>query len=83
MLLLAGVQVRLPDGCKVMVNPLTGRHPCTGQKFAKLEIKILITLFLASYQYELVNKDGVFPEHPPAPNYNDLHKVFPCFFVVA
>jgi len=51
-----------------------GRHPCTGQKFAKLEIKILVTLFLAAYQYELVNKDGVFPEHRPSPNYNDLHK---------
>jgi len=50
-------------------------------KFAKLEIKILVTLFLAAYRYDLVNKDGGFPEYVPTPNYNDIYKVILLAFV--
>jgi len=50
-----------------------GRHPCTGMKFAKLELKIMVALFLAAYQYDLVNEDGGILK----PNYNDLHKAKP------
>ncbi|KAG5652597.1 hypothetical protein H0H81_004428 [Sphagnurus paluster] len=52
-----------------------GRHPCTGMKVAKLEIKIIVALFLAGYEYDIVNEAGEFPGRLPKPNYNDIYQV--------
>ena len=56
-----------------------GRHPCAGMRFAKLEMKSILTMFLTRYEYNLVDKDGKFPDSLPVPNRNDVHQV--CFEV--
>ena len=38
-----------------------GRHPCAGMKIAGLEMKLILVLCLVRYEFELVNKDGKFP----------------------
>jgi sterol 14-demethylase len=61
-----------------------GRHPCTGMKVAKLEIKAILALFLAGYEYSVVDSAGNYPKSLPKPNYNDIHSARPigeqCYF---
>jgi cytochrome P450 len=52
-----------------------GRHPCSGMKFAKLEIKMILALFLSRYEYDLVDGSGNFPKQSPQPDWNDLLQV--------
>jgi len=52
-----------------------GRHPCTGIKIAKLEMKLTITVSLMRYEFDLVDQDGKFPDPLPVPNRNDIHQV--------
>ena len=63
---------------------MTGRHPCAGMKVAKLEIKLILALFLLGYEYELVDKTGNYPETLPVPDRNNIHHSLPvgeaCFF---
>jgi cytochrome P450 len=54
-----------------------GRHPCTGMKIAKLEMKLILVMFLTRYEYELVGENGKFPDQLPVPDRNDFHQV--CF----
>lgn len=54
-----------------------GRHPCTGSKLAKIEMKLLLAVFLTRYEYELVDKDGKFPDPLPVPDRNDIHQARP------
>ncbi|KAF9477689.1 cytochrome P450 [Pholiota conissans] len=54
-----------------------GRHPCSGMKFAKLEIKMIVSLFLAGYEYELVDAKGNYPKQLPIPDINDLQRASP------
>jgi len=54
-----------------------GRHPCTGMKVAKLEIKIIVALFLAGYDYDVVDAAGNFPKRLPTPDYNDIQQARP------
>ncbi|KAF9457599.1 cytochrome P450 [Collybia nuda] len=54
-----------------------GRHPCTGMKVAKLEIKIIVALFVAAYEYDLVDSAGKYPASLPKPNYNDIQQARP------
>ena len=53
----------------------SGRHHCTGMKVAKLEMKLILAVFLMRYEYELVDGDGKFPKTMPVPNRNDFHQV--------
>ena len=52
-----------------------GRHPCTGMKVAKLEMKLILAMFLTRYEFNLVDKDGKFPNPLPVPDRNDIHQV--------
>lgn len=52
-----------------------GRHPCPGVRAAKLKMKLILVLFLANYEFDLVDKDGKFPNPLPVPNRNDIHQV--------
>lgn len=52
-----------------------GRHPCTGMKVAKLELKVLTAMFLAGYEIDIVDKDGKYPTELPSVDYNCLHQV--------
>lgn len=36
----------------------TGRHPCLGMRFAKLEVKIILALFLTQFEYDVVDPAG-------------------------
>ena len=51
------------------------RHPCTGMKVAKLEMKLILAMFLMRYDFDLVDKLGRFPNPLPVPNRNDAHQV--------
>lgn len=48
-----------------------GRHPCTGTRLAKLELKLILATFLMRYEYDLVDEGGKFPNPPPVPERND------------
>ena len=52
-----------------------GRHPCTGMRVAKLEMKLAMAVFLMRYEFNLVDKDGKFPDSLPIRNRNDTHQV--------
>jgi len=52
-----------------------GRHPCTGMKAAKLEMKLILAFFLTGYEYDLVDEDGKLPSPLPVPDRNDIHQV--------
>ena len=52
-----------------------GRHSCAGMKIAKLEMKLILAMFLTRYKFDLVDKDGKFPDPLPTPNRNDNHQV--------
>ena len=68
-----------PDPVPSAVYPFlgwgAGRHPCAGMKAAKLEMKLLLAVFLMRYEYELVGEDGKFPDPLPVPDRNDNHQV--------
>jgi cytochrome P450 len=54
---------------------MAGRHPCTGMKIAKLEIKTIVAFMLAGFEFDAVNKFGKRPTEPPKPDRNDIHQV--------
>ncbi|KAF7974028.1 hypothetical protein HWV62_13549 [Athelia sp. TMB] len=59
-----------------------GRHPCSGMRVAKLELKMILALMLTRYEYTLVDAAGVPTMEIPEPNRNDIHQVRPkiaCF----
>ena len=58
----------VPDTPFPFVGWGAGRHPCPGQKIAKLELKWILVPFLTRYEYELVNEDGKLPNPLPVPN---------------
>ena len=54
---------------------MTGRHPCTGMRVAKLEIKILVAFMLAGFEFNVVDKFGKPLKESPRPDRNDIHQV--------
>ncbi|KAJ7167862.1 cytochrome P450 [Mycena filopes] len=54
-----------------------GRHPCTGMKVAKLEMKLVMALFLAGFEYEVVDVEGKALTCVPEIDRNDLHLARP------
>jgi len=68
-----------PDPVPSAVYPFlgwgAGRHPCSGMKAAKLEMKLILAMFLTRYEFDLVDGDGKFPDPLPVPNRNDTHRV--------
>jgi cytochrome P450 len=68
-----------PDPVPNAVYPFlgwgAGRHPCVGMKVAKLEMKLISAMFLTRYEFDLVDKDGKFPNPIPVPDRNDIHMV--------
>jgi len=44
-------------------------------KVAKLEIKMIVALFVVGYEYDVVDSRGGFPERLPVPDFNDIHQV--------
>ena len=52
-----------------------GRHPCAGMMVAKLEMKLMMAMFLMGYEFDLVDKDGKFPDPLPVPDRNNIHQV--------
>ena len=65
----------LPNAAYTYLGWGAGRHPCTGMKLAKLEMKLILAMFLTRYEYNLVDKNGKFPNPLPVPDRNDLHQV--------
>ncbi|KAI0078353.1 cytochrome P450 [Panus rudis PR-1116 ss-1] len=48
-----------------------GRVTCLGQRLAKLELKLVTSLFLLEFSSGLVDKSGRVPDPLPRPNWND------------
>ena len=65
----------VPDAAYTFLGWGAGRHPCSGMKVAKLEMKLILALFLTRYEFDLVDKDGKFPNPLPVPDRNDHHQV--------
>ena len=65
----------LPNAAYTFLGWGAGRHPCTGMKVAKLEMKLVMAMFLMRYEFDLVDKLGRFPDPLPVPNRNDAHQV--------
>jgi sterol 14-demethylase len=65
----------VPDSVYTFLGWGVGRHPCTGMKVAKLEMKLILAMFLTRYEFDLVDKDGKFPNPLPVPDRNDIHQV--------
>jgi len=65
----------VPDAAYPFLGWGAGRHPCTGEKVAKLEMKLILAMFLMRYEFDLVDEDGKFPKTLPVPNRNDIHQV--------
>lgn len=73
-----------PDRAEDKKNPIhgffgwgSGRHPCTGMRFAKLEQNIITAYFLASFNFHLVNKNGKRVDIAPQMDFNghSAHKL--------
>jgi sterol 14-demethylase len=65
----------VPNAAYPFVAWGAGRHPCTGMKTAKLEMKLILAVFLMRYKFELVDKNGRFPDRLPVPDRNDGQRV--------
>ena len=52
-----------------------GRHPCAGMRVAKLEMKLILAVFLTRYEFDLVDEDGMFPDPLPVPDRNNVLQV--------
>ncbi|KAG6899118.1 hypothetical protein C0993_000644 [Termitomyces sp. T159_Od127] len=61
-----------------------GRHPCAGMRVAKLEMKLVLALIFAGYEFEIVDAAGKVPSVLPRPDKNDIQQARPlgdpCFF---
>ena len=64
-----------PNAAYTFLGWGAGRHPCAGMKMAKLEMKLILAVFLMRYEFDLVDKDGGVPDPLPVPNRNDPHQV--------
>jgi len=64
-----------PDAPYTFLGWGAGRHPCTGTRAAKLEMKLIMAVVLTRYEFDLVDKDGKFPNPLPVRNRNDNHQV--------
>ncbi|KAF9789659.1 cytochrome P450 [Thelephora terrestris] len=67
----------VPDAAYPFVGWGAGRHPCTGTKAAKLEMKLVLAFFLTRYEYELVDEDGRYPNPLPVQDMNDSYEARP------
>ncbi|KAF8069216.1 cytochrome P450 [Lyophyllum atratum] len=60
-----------------------GRHPCNGMRVAKLEMKLVLGLIFAGYDFEIIDSAGNFPSALPQPDRNDYQQARPigepCF----
>ncbi|KJA20453.1 hypothetical protein HYPSUDRAFT_813626 [Hypholoma sublateritium FD-334 SS-4] len=54
-----------------------GRHPCTGMKIAKLEIKLIVAMMLAAFDYDVVDSSGRPSKNLPEHDRNDIHQARP------
>ncbi|QRW22056.1 cytochrome P450 family protein [Rhizoctonia solani] len=55
-----------------------GRHPCVGRRFAQYEIKSMVSMFLASYTYEVVDSAGKKPDPSvTVPDRNNMYQARP------
>ena len=51
----------------------TGRHPCLGMRFAKLEVKIILAMFLTQFEYDVVDELGNAITRLPEPHRDNLY----------
>jgi cytochrome P450 len=65
----------IPNAAYPFLGWGAGRHPCLGIRVAKLEMKLILAMFLTRYEFDLVDEDGKFPDPLPVPDRNDVLQV--------
>ncbi len=50
-------------------------------KVAKLEIKLIVAMMLAAYDFDVVDSTGQAPKSLPKHDRNDIHQVFTTYFL--
>ncbi|KAI0593285.1 cytochrome P450 6A1 [Biscogniauxia sp. FL1348] len=51
----------------------SGRHPCLGMRFARLEMALIAAYFMAMFDFELSDRDGNPPTEAPEPVSRNFH----------
>ncbi|KAJ7656668.1 cytochrome P450 [Mycena rosella] len=54
-----------------------GRHMCAGMRIAKLEIKLILALFVLSFEFQVVDGAGALPKSLPRVDFNDFQRPRP------
>ncbi|KAH7922777.1 cytochrome P450 [Leucogyrophana mollusca] len=49
-----------------------GKTVCLGQRLARLELKLITSMFLLGFRYTIVDSTGQRPNPAPQPNWNDI-----------
>jgi sterol 14-demethylase len=49
-----------------------GKHVCLGTRLAKVELKLIVSMFLLGFDLDIVDKRGKPQENLPKPNWNDI-----------
>ncbi|KAF7763505.1 hypothetical protein Agabi119p4_8042 [Agaricus bisporus var. burnettii] len=49
-----------------------GKHMCLGTRLAKVELKLIISMFLLGFDLSIVDKHGKSKDELPKPNWNDI-----------
>lgn len=59
-------------------SDFSGAHPCIGMPIARAVIKGIVSMFLLSFDYRVVDEKGSIMVDLPLINRNDLHKARPA-----
>ncbi|EKM76776.1 hypothetical protein AGABI1DRAFT_44512 [Agaricus bisporus var. burnettii JB137-S8] len=49
-----------------------GKHMCLGTRLAKVELKLIVSMFLLGFDLSIVDKHGKSKDELPKPNWNDI-----------
>jgi hypothetical protein len=64
-----------PDAAYPFLGWGAGRHLCPGMRVSKLQMRLILAMFLTRYEFNVVDEDGKFPTPLPVPDRNNLHQV--------
>jgi cytochrome P450 len=65
----------IPNAAYPFLGWGAGRHPCLGIRVAKLQMRLILAMFLTRYEFDLVDEDGKSPKPLPVPDGNNIHQV--------
>lgn len=57
---------------RLRFGPSTGKSACLGTRLAKVELKLLLSMFVLGFDLDIVDKNGKHMDDLPRPNWNDI-----------